>query len=39
MSFLATWMDLQIVILNEVSQRKANICYCLYVEPKKKMYK
>ena len=37
--FAATWMDLEIVILSEVSQRKRNvICYCLYMESKK-MYK
>ena len=33
MPFVATWMDLEIIILNEVSQRKANIIrYHLYVE-------
>ena len=33
----ATWMDLEIVILSEVSQRKTNIiCYRLYVESKKR---
>ena len=36
MPFAATWMDLDIVILSEVSQRKINIIgYCLYVESKK----
>ena len=36
MPFVATWMDLEIIILNEVSQRKANIIrYHLYVESKK----
>ena len=25
MSFVATWMDLEIIILSEVSQRKTNI--------------
>ena len=36
MSFAATWMDLEIVILSEVSQRKRNIIgYHLYVESKK----
>ena len=35
--FSATWMNLQIVILSEVSQTKTNlIWYRLYVEPKKK---
>ena len=27
MSFTATWMDLETVILSEVSQRKTNIIY------------
>ena len=37
MPFLATQMDLEIIILSEVNQRKTNIiCYPLYVEPKKK---
>ena len=32
----ATWVDLEIIILSEVRQRKAIIlCYCLYVESKK----
>ena len=36
MSFAATWMDLEIVILSEVSQRKRNIIgYHLYVESRK----
>ena len=36
MPLAATWMDLEIVILNEVSQTKTNIIwYHLYVEPKK----
>ena len=35
--FSAIWMNLQIVILSEVSQTKTNlILYHLYVEPKKK---
>ena len=39
MPFAATWMDLQIVILSEVGQRKKNVIYyCLYLESKK-MYK
>ena len=34
----ATWVDLEIIILSEVRQRKAIIlCYCLYVESKKIM--
>ena len=36
MPFIATWMDLEIIILNGVSQRKTNaICNHLYVESKK----
>ena len=35
MPFAATRMDLHIVILSEVSQRKANKWYHLYVESKK----
>ena len=35
MQFAATWMDIEIIILSEVSQRKTtNICYHLHVEPK-----
>ena len=35
MPFAATWMDLEMIILSEVSQRKTNIiCYHLYVESK-----
>ena len=34
--FAATWLDLEIIILSEVSQRKTNIVwYHLYVESKK----
>ena len=37
MPLAATWMDLEIIILNEVSQRWTNIIrYCLYSESKKK---
>ena len=40
MPFAPTWMDLEIVTLSEVSQRRTNIIwYSLYVESKKKMYK
>ena len=36
MPFSATWMDLEIIILSEVSQTKTNILrYHLYVESKK----
>ena len=34
MPFAATWMDLEIIILSEVSQTKTNIWYHLYVESK-----
>ena len=34
MPFAATWMDLEIVLLIEVSQIKTNITYHLYVESK-----
>ena len=34
MLFAATEMDLEIIKLSEVSQRKINICYHLYVESK-----
>ena len=38
MPVAATWMDLEIVLLSEVRQRKRNIVwYHLYVESKKKM--
>ena len=36
MPFAATWMDLEIVILSEVRQRKTNR-YHLYVESKKRL--
>ena len=36
MPFAATWMDLEILILSEISQRKAHTpLYHLYVESKK----
>ena len=36
MPFAGTWMDLEIIILSEVNQRKVNIIwYHLYVESKK----
>ena len=36
-SFAVTWMDLEIIILSEVSQTKTNVIwYHLYVESKKK---
>ena len=40
MPFAATWMDLEIIILSEVSQTKTNIWHHLYVESNfKKWYK
>ena len=40
MPFAATWMDLEIIILSEVSKTKTNIIqYDLYVESKRKWYK
>ena len=35
MPSVATWTDLEIIILNEVSQTKTNTWYHLYVESKK----
>ena len=36
MPLVETWMDLEIIILSEVSQTKTNIiCYHLYMESKK----
>ena len=35
MQFAATWNDLEMITLSEVSQRKTNIWYHLYVESKK----
>ena len=35
MPFAATWMELEIIILSEVRQRKTNIWYHLHVESKK----
>ena len=33
MPFAATWMDLEIIILSEISQKeKGTICYHLFVE-------
>ena len=34
MSFAATWMDLEIIILCEISQNEKDIWYHLYVESK-----
>ena len=34
MPFVQTWMNLEIVILSEVSQTEKEISYPLYVEPK-----
>ena len=33
--FAATWMDREIVTLSEISQRKTNTIYYLYMESKK----
>ena len=30
----ATWMDLEVIILNELNKKETNICYHLYVESK-----
>ena len=39
MPFVVTWMDLEIILLSEVSQTKTNIVwYHLYVESKKKKW-
>ena len=35
MSYAATWMGLEIIILNEVSQTKVNLLYHLYMESNK----
>ena len=32
MPLVATWMDLEIIVVSEVSQTKTNIIYHLYVE-------
>ena len=34
MPFAATWMNLEIIMLSEVSQTKTNIIYHLHVESK-----
>ena len=39
MPFAATWMDLEIIILSEVSQRQIHDSYHLYVESNKKLYR
>ena len=36
MAFVAIWMDLEIIILSDVSHTKANIWYFLLVESKKR---
>ena len=36
MPFAATWVDLKIITLSEISQRETNIFYCLFVESRKK---
>ena len=35
MPFVATWMDLEIIIVSEINQRKTNIPYHLYIASKK----
>ena len=37
MSFAATWIALEILILSEIGQTKKNTGYCLYVESKKRL--
>ena len=38
MAFAETWMDLEIIILGEVSQGDTNVlCYGLHVKSKKKL--
>ena len=39
MVFVATWLDLESVILSEVRQRRRNIWHLLHAESKKKLYK
>ena len=39
MSFAATWMNLKIIILSKVGQRKTNIWYHLYVKSNKMIEK
>ena len=37
LSFATTWMDLEIIMLSEISQRMTNtVCFHLYVESKNK---
>ena len=37
MPFAAIWLDLEIIILNEITHREKQIYDITYVEPKKKM--
>ena len=37
MPYAATWMELEIIILSKVSQRKTNTIYHLYVKSSKKV--
>ena len=39
MPFAATWLDLEIIILSEVIQRKINICYTCMYNLKNKWYR